>query len=814
MRKHVLICVLSICVVFSVVGQLNYQWVKAVSSGLPGNNVVTGITKDGQGNIYVTGTLTRNGFGLEADFNPFGTTPKTVPNPQSNNCFFAKYSADGDCEWAEAFDLYSLDALIPTAGGAGIAVDNSNNIYILGVFKDSVDVDVTNSEHKLVSKGISDCFLVKYDQNRNLIWAKQIGGVSMDVATGIAIDNSSNELYIAGYYAFDSLKVFDGNGVAAALGNAGGNDIFMAKFQTDGTFLWAKNIGADGDDIATAIDFDFASGYLALTGSFQDTVDFNHGQITSVIDTAVGGTDAFIAKFMSDGTCGWEKNIGHTGSGNKSTGTAVKIDGTNNKIYLAGTFSGVTEFNLSNPGSDIVTAVGERDFFIAKYNINDASLNWRNYFGSSGGVDTATVTSIAIDNAGSSVYLAGNFEGTINFDPGGTLPLSSEGVTDAFISKYDENGAYITAMAFGASKSDGIGGFVLSGAEDVYVAGSFVDTVDFNPGDGIARRGSANGQLGNALFVAKYAMGTSKITGTVTGNGSPIQGRIKLYTQSINDGNIAMNLVSVDTIINGQYAFDNLSVGFYILLADATLPDYIPTYYGNSTVWESADTVYTEANTIDTADITMATLPVFNFNGPAHLKGMVKEGNGFERGPGDPIPGVGVGLEHDPQGIVAHTETDADGNYEFTNVPAGEYTIYVNIAGLPMDSTYNIYVQQTDTLIDELDFIADSSAIDTVSRSLSSISEPLYNHMEILTSPNPYREKVTIQFMVLETSRIQLELYNMLGEKVADIANEQRGGGIAKYSFNAADKGIRSGMYLLHLKVGDMRSTKRLIQIE
>lgn len=821
MKKHVLLCILSSCIALGAFAQLNYQWVKAVNSGSPGANTGKGITKDSQGNVYVTGTLARGGGGVNADFNLFGSTPKEVPNSFSGNCFFAKYSPDGNCEWAEALDLYATDALFPTALGIGIAVDNSNNIYLLGVFKDSVDLDVSSAEHKIVSKGLTDCFLAKYDSNLGFVWAKQIGGVSVDVASGLAIDNVGNELYITGSYLADTIRIFDYNGIDFSLANAGGRDIYMAKFLTDGTLQWAKPIGAEGDDLATAIDFNSSAGYIALTGSFQDTVDFNLGQSTPVIDTAVGGTDAFVAKFMPDGTCGWEKNIGHIGAANKSVGTAVKIDGINSKIYLAGTFSGATEFNLSNPGSDSVNAAGERDFFVAKYNISDAALEWRHPFGSAGGTDTATVTSIAIDNTGNNIYLAGNFEGAINFDPNVPSPTNSAGITDAFIAKYDASGAYVTKRVLGASLSDGIGGILFSDSEKIYVAGSFGDTVNFNEGVGIAKRGNAHGILGNALFVAHYSEGSSSISGTVTYGSSNtlltnLDNKVQLYIQVPNDGNLAMQL-AMETDIHptlGTYTFQGVSAGTYYVLAVASdmYPNVAATYYGDSARWQYAVPVNILPGTNYTKNINL--VESSTLNGSATLSGYVLEGGGFERIQGDPIPNRDIVLEGDPNNIIfANTETDQYGYYEFTDVPAGCYKIYVNIPGLPMDSTHHECPAVTDSIIN-LDFIADSSGISIPA--ITGIIQNLNKEQAQLTVyPNPHNGVLFIQLSLQKESLVKLELYNVIGDKVVNLDNVVAKSGQTKIQINAKEHRLGQGIYFLKITLDNKTViTKKIIQID
>jgi hypothetical protein len=822
MKKHILITLLLITsLVFTSVSQVNYQWVKAVNSGAPGENTGKAITKDKQGNVYVTGVISNGNDSV--DFNTYGNTPVKISNPKGKSCFFAKYTPDGNCTWAKAFGLYSLDPVFPTATGTGIVVDNNNEIYIVGTFKDSIDVDISANEYKLKSKGLYDCFLVKYSSNLSLIWAKQIGGLSFDAGTAIAIDTTSSEIYLTGYFSNYTAKIYGSTGIEDTLANAGQGDIFMAKYGTAGNLIWKKAIGAEGNDIATSIDYSTGSDYIALTGSFQDTVDFNLGQSTPQIDTAVGASDAFVAKFMPDGTCGWEKSFGHGVAGNTVLGTAVKIDENYGKIYLAGHFLGAIELNPADL-TNIESAVGQRDVFFSKYNLNDGAFDWGYTFGSVLGTnDTATATGIAIDSDGDNIYLTGGFSGEVNFDPNGNSSLTSAGVVDAFIAKYNESGNYVTATAIGGESSDAIGGIVFSNPENIYTIGSFKDTVDFNPGVGIAKRGNSHGLSGNALFIAKYAQGTGTITGTITyGSSNTLLvspgNKVQLYTQVPNDGNATMQLVD-EVIIDanaGTYTFSDVCAGTYYILAVASMDDYetvVATYYGDTTYWQFATAITVLSDSSYTKNINMVQSAILN--GSATLSGYVLEGGGFDRVQGDPIPNRDIVLEEDPgNSIVTHVETDTNGYYEFVNVPAGCYKIYVNIPGLPMDSTHHECPTITDSIV-KLNFVADSTSIGIIPSTTGIKQHSKAQQTQLSVYPNPYNGFLFAQLELQKESTVKLELYNIVGKKVLDWGSQTVKAGKTKIQINTKDNNIGSGIYFLKIVVNNKEVlNEKIIQID
>ena len=116
------------------------------------------------------------------------------------------------------------------------------------------------------------------------LWSKCFGDGSDQYAIAVAVDASRN-LIVAGY--FEGTLDFGGG----VLTSAGANDIFVAKFGSDGAHLWSKRFGDGSDQAASAVAVD-ASGNVIVTGVFRGTVDFGGGGLTSA-----GVEDIFVAKF-------------------------------------------------------------------------------------------------------------------------------------------------------------------------------------------------------------------------------------------------------------------------------------------------------------------------------------------------------------------------------------------------------------------------------------------------------------------------------------------------------------------------------------
>ncbi len=796
--------------------QINYTWAKSIHSTAPNPDLGKGVVVDNAGNVYVTGQY---GFSSNpgADFNPFGTNGYDGHLVNSNggyDNFFAKYGADGNCIWAKSLDL---GVLPPVIGILSISVDAAQNVYVAGVFEGTADFDPDAPIYPLVSAGGADCFFAKYDLNGHFIWAKRFGSTGNDAGMGIAVIPSDSVVYVTGFSEGTSPTFSDLAGIDYSLANtAVGKDIFLAKYLSNGSFKWVNVISGSGEDIAAAIDA--SDSYVAITGSFQGFgVDFGQG---STLD-ANGFKSAFIAKYHDDGSYGWGYSLGDNNiSNNTAIGTGVAIDGS--YIYVTGVFKGTMVLpDVGSSAAVTLNATGGQDVFFAKYQISQI-LDFANQIGGSSQTDSVMSYSMVVDPS-TNIYLTGALKGSVNFNTttGSVVNnLTSAGDADIFFAKYDGGGFEKWAKRMGSIKADIGYGIAVDNSENVYLTGSFGDTVDFDPGQGIATRICSDpNNLDKAdIFIAKYREGTSTITGLVTRSSGSIvaHGYVSLYTQTIGDGNAAMHLADTTMIeINGGYTFKNVCTGNYKVLAVANHAVYslaAPTYFGDTTHWEGAFVVTTTANDTSFANIEILEDDLNFLTGNAILSGTVWEGDGYGRGVG--IPAVPIGLEGDPGSIKAHTSTDADGHYSFAGVPLGDYKIYVNIPGLPMDSTYRVHVTIADTSIIDLNFVADSSSIDTIPKGLTSVAQASASIIKMKVYPNPYKGSTAIEFALLATNNVQIEVYNLLGENVAELLNEQKQAGIVKCRFNVVEYGLKSGIYLLKLKIGDEVSTMKMVQME
>jgi photosystem II stability/assembly factor-like uncharacterized protein len=247
-----------------------------------------------------------------------------------------------------------------------------------------------------------------------------------------------------------------------------------------------------------------------------------------------------------------------------------------------------------------------------------------------------------------------------------------------------------------------------------------------------------NGCFGTASTSISMLPATS-ITGSITYSGGPLTSGVNtvaLYEYL--PFATAFNAIQTTTLdLSGDFTFSNVNFGSYIVkvFADTSLyPSLIPTYFDGQYLWDNAVVINHTCDSNSVVNFEMLEAPVLS--GTGTISGNIIETDGFNRIPGDPIPGVDVKLGRNPGGqLIANTQTDATGEYSFDNVPVnfpGEsYTIYVDIPGLERDSSYTVVVTSSNLNFPNLNYFADST---TVSPNLSGATG-VYGHVSYSGGP-------------------------------------------------------------------------------
>lgn len=350
----------------------NLVWVKSMGGTYPDGN--SAIAVDNTGNVYISGT-----YSVKANIGNVTLTGAAVDG------FVAKFDPSGNILWAKQISSITSD------GAYSIKLDATGIPYVTGVFSGTATFGTTS----LTSDGDGDIFVAKYNPaNGEIIWAKKYGGENLQIGSSLCI-NSSGEIYLAGNF-MTSAKI--GTNTFTAAGDL---DSFIAKLNSEGEVIWAKQISGPYSDIVASIVTD-ANGNCYATGYYIESTSFDGLTLTSS-----GKSDIFLSKFSSSGNLIWVKSAG---SNDVDKGNSVAVDNTGN-VYITGYFSNNALF-----GDKTLTTNGiNNDLFVAKFN-SEGNINWVKQ---AGGPGFDYGNSIAVNGVGT-LTIGGYFRGTGTFTFGVT----------------------------------------------------------------------------------------------------------------------------------------------------------------------------------------------------------------------------------------------------------------------------------------------------------------------------------------------------------------------------------------------------------
>ena len=296
--------------------------------------------------------------------------------------------------------------------GNSVAVDSSGNIFVTGY---------TGGDLGGINAGKFDVFLTKYHSDGTQAWTKQWGTTDFDEGESVAVDSSGN-IFVTGY----TKKDLGGT-------NAGGKDIFLTKYHSDGTQAWTKQWGTTDDDAGESVAVD-STDNIVVTG-------YTGGDLGGI---SAGREDVFLTKYHSDGTQAWTKQ---RGTKDNDFGLSVALD-SNDNIFVTGYTEEI--FNGANAGAS--------DLFLTKYH-PDGTQAWRKYRG------------IAYSDKGSSVAVdsSGNIFVTGYIRENRTNINASK--FNIFLTKYHPDGSEAWTKLWGTRENDFGSSVTVDSSGSIFVAG-------------------------------------------------------------------------------------------------------------------------------------------------------------------------------------------------------------------------------------------------------------------------------------------------------------------------------------------------------
>jgi hypothetical protein len=304
----------------------NALWAKG--AGGIASDYARSVSTDASGNSYITGYFKSPSI-------TFGAY--TLTNTGSQNVFLTKYDTNGNVLWAKSSIGTGSDE------GTSVSTDASGNAFVTGYFQGPT---ITFGTYTLTNLGATNMFLVKYDSNGNVLWAKN---TSADDGSAVSVDASGNALVLGDFS--NPTTTFG----TYTLTNSGLSNVFIAKYDGNGNVLWAKSAGGTMQDYGYSIST-YTGGVYVTGKTTSPTLTFG----TNTITVPPSPNDAmFIAQYDLNGSLICAKAL--AGGGDDQNGVSADKFG---NAYITGDFQ-------PNPfivGSNTLTLTGGEDVFIAKFN--------------------------------------------------------------------------------------------------------------------------------------------------------------------------------------------------------------------------------------------------------------------------------------------------------------------------------------------------------------------------------------------------------------------------------------------------------------
>jgi hypothetical protein len=392
--------------------------------------------------------------------------------------FVARYAADGTLMWARS------------AGGPSVEypwdvdVVSDGSCVVSGVYHDGAVFGLGEpTETTLHTLGaFGGAFVARYAADGSLSWVASASGTSWTSATGVGT-LPDGSCVVAGALGA-SVTFGAGEPNETTLQNTGVASLFVARYASDGTLVWARLGAASNEAGARGLDT-LADGSSFVTGEFTGTLSLGPGPNRTTVEvTALGDTDAFLLRYDGDGVPQWATTAGTpmgvvVGQGaTAGYDVAALLDGT---AVVTGTFFGFARFGGGEPNETMLISAGGpwTDVFFARYG-SSGDLLWAE---GAGGPGSDYANAITAHDDGS-IYVSGSFYGETTFGLGETneTVLTSAGGWDAFVARLFPDGRLRWVRQAGGPEGDASTGIGVRPDHSCVATGYFWGTVEFGSG--------------------------------------------------------------------------------------------------------------------------------------------------------------------------------------------------------------------------------------------------------------------------------------------------------------------------------------------
>ncbi|NMH27657.1 T9SS type A sorting domain-containing protein [Flavobacterium silvaticum] len=397
----------------------NLLWIKPFSND---NFVyINSVAADTDGNVAICG-YSYIDFDLDPSENEFMAT-------SDGDGFIAKYDPDGNFLWGGTINGQN-------AVTNDIDFDAAGNLYATGFFRESGDLDITDSQAVITGSLDQNAFLSAYAPDGTHLWGF---GLVTDIDTTVGESLSVRDGFIALTGAFKGSSDFDPS-AAEAIKASENTAAFVAKYTTDGAYVWAGILESTDPFTSIsgkAVDMD-ADGNVYVFGNYTDPFDADPSENEVLVPGVVLYESLFLSKYDADGNYQWV--VDSSDPDRSPWARHLAVDDAGNSA-ISGLFDEDITFK-SFSGPDEITLTGSSDIYVALYD-TDGQIKSAIAIGS----DDEGFKQRQNDDAGGviltndTLYVGGQFTTTTNFAfpdrPPFEITISSEEYSQAFLAKYE-----------------------------------------------------------------------------------------------------------------------------------------------------------------------------------------------------------------------------------------------------------------------------------------------------------------------------------------------------------------------------------------
>lgn len=304
------------------------------------------IDQDTAGNIYLTGISSSNDWFLN---NLTGNYQQTQP-AGGLDAFIISFTLNGAYRWGTFLGGSDTDF------GTSVSVSPSGKVYVTGYTRsDDFPVFTTGKPLQIQRAGNFDTYLAEFDLWGNRVWITYYGGSDNDLAYSIATDNQDHVI-LTGYTASQNLPLKNAGFFFQSV-NQGNYDIFISRFDNNGSLTWASLIGSSQEERFMgcydhlAVD-SCGNMYMAFTTNSPDLPAKSPCDESFTSRPYQAQHDIYAMAFSSQGKLLWSSYLGGNGNDFKSCLSLIPHE----KLIIGGEASNVT-FSSSYPvaGSSLDT---------------------------------------------------------------------------------------------------------------------------------------------------------------------------------------------------------------------------------------------------------------------------------------------------------------------------------------------------------------------------------------------------------------------------------------------------------------------------